>query len=870
MYIIIENLELISNHQVKELNLLPNPQLFKVGGVLFQINSNSVLKTDLPAKFNHVITQLQNKLVSFGLPSNLELTKNDEDQTITEEYFQILLQKTFLGQNLEQLFLKEEFKTQGYNLVVTKSQVVIQGNTAQGIFYGIQTFIQLLNCQQDRLILPECYIVDYPSLLIRGISDDISRGQAPTVENLKRFINELSHFKINHYYVVYMHDMFKFKNHPEIGKDRGAYSKEEIQEISKFAKQCFVEFIPIFQSIGHWENILINKNYWKFGEFPGSNSLNMNNEEIYTMLDEMIGEMSEAFDSEYFHVAADESWDVGKGAGNNYMKEVGIAQAYLKHYTKIYDIVKKHGKKYVIIYHDILYKYKEVLEGLPNDMIIMYWRYNGRKKHKILDKIKRFNLPFVVSPSIWDYNRPFPSISKLERNIIYLLKYGYSLGGMLGEITSSWGDLRNKEIRENRLLGFVLSAEVGWNPEQNINLENLWKKLILHFFGIYDERIYEIINIIRELQDKKRLHFGWIWFYNKFFSHPFQKNSKSYRRTRKTKGYDIIIEDMDKIMDYCTKLEKLVPKNQINIENLSFVAKQIKFFCKRQINSKALIGLNIQSLTEKEINDIIGKLKELKEEVLALCKEYESLWLKSAKPECFTTLKNNYHWLARFYENKIEEISNKWSWVNPNVPSEWIYLKGKKIPGAPTAFIKEIIIQDDVESAYLQVIAGNFAEVYINTEFQGHVISRFTLNYNVLENNIQVFNIKKNLKKGSNVICIKNIDYIGGIGPINIYGEIKLSSREKIEIYSDESWLATRNELEDWNLIDPNNANWSTCKSFGRPPKGGGGLYYPDFEKGLHSKESDYALLLDIASSFIPNWLIKPVLKIVDYLDFIE
>ncbi len=38
---------------------------------------------------------------------------------------------------------------------------------------------------------------------------------------------------INHYYLVYMQDMFKFEDHPEIGKGRGGYSKEEIKDLFK-------------------------------------------------------------------------------------------------------------------------------------------------------------------------------------------------------------------------------------------------------------------------------------------------------------------------------------------------------------------------------------------------------------------------------------------------------------------------------------------------------------------------------------------------------------------------------------------------------------------------------------------------------------
>ena len=136
-------------------------------------------------------------------------------------------------------------------------------------------------------------------------------------------------------------------------------------------------------------------------------------------------------------IAADESWDVGKGASNELLSKIGKEEAYVRHYKKVYDIAKRHGYEKIIIYHDILYKYEKVLNGLPKDMIIMYWNYRTKENHPIIDKLKNFDFPLVVSPSICDYNRIFPSITKFEKNIGNLVKYGYSKG-IEGEITSSW------------------------------------------------------------------------------------------------------------------------------------------------------------------------------------------------------------------------------------------------------------------------------------------------------------------------------------------------------------------------------------------------------------------------------------------------
>jgi len=868
MFICLENLSL-TKRILNDVCLLPRPQYYRKLDQSLEITETTQITTDLPENSFFILDQLHKKLEFFGLKSTLSVKRVKSTSDFPK--YDNLISK-YPSEFVVKKDIAINFNTQGYILYASESDLIIDAPEPQGIYYGVQTLIQLLT-SNGNLNFSGAFIIDYPSLMIRGVSDDISRGQAATIENLKKFIKELSHFKINHYYLVYFQDMFLFKNHPEIGKGRGAYSKEDMIELNTFAKQHFVELIPIFQTIGHWENILHHPDYWKYGEFPGSNSLNVANEEIYDLLDEMIGELSECFTSEYFHIAADESWDVGKAAGKEYVDGIGMAQAYLKHYRKIYDIVKKHGFKTIVVYHDILYKYEEVLSGLPKDMIIMYWRYNTKKKHKNLDKIREFGLPIIVSPSIMDYNRLFPSITKSEKNIIYLTQYGYEMGA-IGEINSSWGDYKNKELRENRIYGFILSSEVAWNPIGEIDLQSLWKGIILHFFGMYDSRIHAIIETFRRIQDKRLLNVWTLFYFNHFFSPPHKKNTSRYKRTRKTKGFYKLIEELEQLNQHCKDLENLVPKNKINIRYLAFIIKHMTFYCKKRLNSQELVKFNPSKVSVNYVQAQIREIESLKSELTSLLEEYETLWLKCSRKEGFKSLKQRYLWLLRFYDEKIEQLRNKVEWKNPNIPSETIYLDSKALKEVHTTYYKKTIkINEEIDKAFLQIIAGTFANIYINDNYIGHVITRQTLNYVVLENNIQIFDITEHLIKGDNIIAIKNTDYIGGLGLINIYGQIYLKNDEMLELVSNKTWVGSRIEMDDWKTSLEFNENWKKVKSFGRPPKATGCLPYPDFEKNLHSKEGDFTAFLNSILNFVPKslfFLIKKAVKIAEKHDIIE
>jgi len=865
MFIYLENLIKIKNDG-EEPFLIPRPRHFKrFDNIMYKIVEETIIYSDIPQNHSFLLEQFQDQLFSCGLKKKLDenFLSNLKDINYLEDPL-VTCSREFPNLNLESLMNIKNMKEQGYIIISKGSIILIIAKSLQGLFYAIQTLTQILIAHHNNPIIDQFIIIDYPLLQIRGISDDISRGQAATIENLKKFVQILSSFKINQYYLVYMQDMFHFKNYEEIGKGRGAYTKEEIKDLVEFASKRFVDIIPIFQTIGHWENILYQEKYWKYGEFPASNSLNIANNGIYDLLDEMIGELSTVFISKYFHMAADESWDVGKGASHDYISKIGKGEAYFQHYNKVYDIAKKHGYEKIIIYHDILYKYKEILKNLPEDMIIMYWKYNLKEEHPIIDSLREFKFPVLVCPSIWDYNRIFPAITNFEKNISNLVSYGY-MRGIEGEVTSSWGDYKNKELRENRLFGFVYSAEVGWNPKKTINLLNFWKGAFLYLFGANHAQLLTVFNKIRTIQDKKKLRVRPTFYYNHFFSHPYASNTKKYKRNIKTNQFDKLIKELDNMIQIFDENVGNFQDNQLLIQSLAFVLKHMRFYCLKRINSKKLVDFSVKHASQKYKSTIIKEIVTIRDELRNLLEEYEQLWLKMSKSDGFSSIKQQYLWLIQFYEDKIQDLKENIEWKDPNIPSESIYTRDRRNNSFKISYFKKNILieEEEIQDAIIQVIGGTFCEIYINNSLIGKVITRHTLNYVVLENNIQIFDIKPFLKKGENEVLLKNTDYIGGLGLVNLYGEIKFISGETLRVKTDKTWLGSKDPSQGWKKV----------KSFGKPPKLTGGLTYPNFEKGLHSKENEYLASFNTIFSKTPaklRWLVKLTVKIFNRYGILE
>ncbi|MDX1798557.1 MAG: hypothetical protein R3255_07910, partial [Candidatus Lokiarchaeia archaeon] len=258
-----------------------------------------------------------------------------------------------------------------------------------------------------------------------------------------------------------------------------------------------------------------------------------------------------------------------------------------------------------------------------------------------------------------------------------------------------------------------------------------------------------------------------------------------------------------------------------------------------------------------DINEFITKLN-------LLINEYEFLWLSCAKKEGLEPIKTLYWWLIKFYEDKIKDIQNSKSWIDPNIPSESIYLDKETLHTAHTTYyVKMVNIEGEIKTAYIQVIAGTFAKIFVNDTYIGHIITRHSLNVVVNDKNIQIFNIKKYLNRGKNEIRIENSDFKGGIGLINVYGEIELVDNQRIELKTDKTWRAKRELKEDWKNV----------KSLGRPPKITGGLYHPDFKNSQPSRENH---VLGNFNSLVSRksrksfWLIKLVFILFNRYSIIE
>ena len=677
----------------------------------------------------------------------------------------------------------ENIADEAYKLSIDQNGVLIEALTYKGLFYGLQSFGQILEQSENRFI-SGVVVRDFPDLKIRGISDDISRGQVSTLKNFKKIIDFISSYKMN-VYMPYIEDMLKFKSFPSIGKNRGALSKEEVKELVKYAKSKFVEIIPIFQTLGHYENILSQGKFLKYAEFPGAATLDVSDPAVYKFLEKLIKEVAELFPSAYFHMGADESFDVGLGKSKKLVEKYGIAKVHAEHYKKVYSILKKYHKK-VMMYGDILLRHPEILQMIPKDIVIVDWHYRPAIDYPSVRKFKKAGFQTIVSPASWNFLTTYPTNLNALPNIEYFTKAGVK-NSALGMINSNWGDYGAETFKELLYWDYAWSADCAWNV-QKADISKFNSLFFKNFFGIKTDDALELN----------------LWFanpLNQFLWHevwrhpllPLKKSVWWVPNVDPTAKLAWLKETLPVMENKIIELKNEATRNKDQIKIYNFLENLYSWYATKLETSIALQDTTVPVAEKKEkiiplIDKNIASLKKLK-------KEFKTIWLKYYEPANLNMIEDKFDRLTEYFKETKEMLLQD-TLYSPLIPSKWIYCNGSGNSQIREAYFSASFeIGKKIKSAKMQLLGDTYAELYLNGKFVTKVFARRTLSLFVEYGRVKYLNVKKFLRKGKNTIEVHAINYDRkGSAGTNVIGQIVFDDGSKLEIRSGRTWLCKENK----------------------------------------------------------------------------
>lgn len=782
---------------MNQTKIIPEPQFIISASGKFFINKSTKLIFDEFIERSEFFKELINDEIRLKFNQNISLKISNDLQRKNIIYFGSLTSNEFAWQFKEIIREKELLdKNEAYLLSVEQNRIAILANNSRGAFYGLMSLFQLLQSDNIKRIFVEgCLIVDYPAFQMRGVSDDIARGQVSTLDDFKKIIRLIARYKMN-VYQPYFEDAIELKSFPYIGLNRSRLSQEEIKELIRYSEKYFVEIIPIFQTLGHWENLLIQPNYYELAEFPGAASLDVTNEKTYEFLDKCIAELSELFPSKYFHAGLDESWDVGFGHSKKITKEIGIAAVHANHYKRVNEIIKKYGKQ-MMMYGDIIHNHPEIFEMLPKDIIVVDWRYGVSDYEPIVKKYKDYNQPFLCSPSVTNYNRIFPHIINSLLNIHLFAKISYEYGS-IGLINSNWGDNGGENLRELNWLGYAFGAECAWNPI-NADISKFKSKFYYDFFGIDDSVIDALYTLLND--------FGASFTQYDFWRNPFVKwnNTINYQEQNLILFGETVKLKAKTSLELIKTLRRLPIKIKSYLDYFEFVANQAQWYGNKIIYSveiKRMIDKKSGFLTKEEriyinrlCDDMIDQLEKLKQ-------DFRTLWLRTNKEKGLDLIeKEKYDRQIFAWQKMKNNLKQEIVEYDQTIKSQWMYHPDGN-PGQKNQsqveeaiFVRDLIVKDKITSAFVHLIADSYAELYVNDELIGDVRGRRTLSLWVESQRAKFFDIIDLLKAGINKIKIVVKNYGENVSAgVNVQIDLRTTVSE-YRLYPDESWRVSKDEL---------------------------------------------------------------------------
>jgi hexosaminidase len=318
---------------------------------------------------------------------------------------------------------------EGYTLESTTDGVVITANQPAGLFYGMQTLLQLMpkeieskTVTNTTWTIPAVKITDYPRFGWRGLMLDVSRNFF-TKEEVKAYIDEMARYKFNtfHWHLsddngwrieikslpkltevgawrVPRYGHFGDRSAPKPGEKAtsgGFYTQDDIKEVIQYAQDRFITIVPEIDVPGHSMSAIASYPYlsctktqdakvnpgstdseWhKDGTFRifSDNSLNPSDEKVYEFLDKVFTEIAALFPNPYVHVGGDECYkgfwtkDAGCIALMAKMKMTKPEELQAYFMKRVETILKSKGKKMI--------GWDEILEGgLAPEATVMSWR----------------------------------------------------------------------------------------------------------------------------------------------------------------------------------------------------------------------------------------------------------------------------------------------------------------------------------------------------------------------------------------------------------------------------------------------------------------------------------------------------------------
>ena len=418
---------------------------------------------------------------------------------------------------------------ESYTLSISKNGITIAGGSSAGVFYGIQSLLQLMPASiydndklRTKVELPCIEIIDSPRFSYRGMHLDVSRHFF-SVDAVKRYIDMLAMHKLNVFHWHLTDDngwRIEIKRYPlltSVGAWRteasnqpkygGFYTQKEVKDVIAYAAKKHISIIPEIEMPGHSMALIAaypelscsGLPYKKPDDvaFEFTDPLCAGNEKTFELLENVLAEVIALFPGKYIHVGGDEArktpWAKCKKCQHRMQVEnlQNVEQLQSYFITRMERFISSKGK--------VMIGWDEILEGgLAPGATVMSWR--GEKSGIDAAKMGHDVVMTPYSVTYFDGVQHESRTEGLTQPMLNTLEHVYTYNPVPTALTESethhilgvqacmWTEyVDNETTLQSRVLPRMSAlAEIAWTNLDNKNERDFMQNLELQFHKYYE------------------------------------------------------------------------------------------------------------------------------------------------------------------------------------------------------------------------------------------------------------------------------------------------------------------------------------------------------------------------------------------------
>ncbi|HEY6978417.1 MAG TPA: glycoside hydrolase family 20 zincin-like fold domain-containing protein [Chitinophagaceae bacterium] len=496
---------------------------------------------------------------------------------------------------------RTELEKQAYKLIISDTGISITANASQGLFYGVQTLLQLVKFQKEKILLPEGEIVDWPDMNVRMIYWDDAH-HLEKMDALKQIIREAACYKINAF-AIKLEGHFQFQCAPAIVEPY-ALSSSEYRELTDYARSYFVELVPYLDAPAHVSFILKHPEYAYLKAFQNSNyEFSIINPETDTLLLKMFSELIKAGEGgKYILLSTDEPYYAGKSADEQKQAETlgGRGRLLTEFISRIANKLHKQGRKvifwgeYPLTPADIPALPSHLINGEYDSSTAMIYKKHGMRQFIYTytqgeEPLFPSYYPMSSGDSLSDAekDRATGRVEGMLKTITSAVSEHKA--DFMGVIIAGWADAGLHP--ETFWLGYAAGAAAGWR-HKGVTAKDLKDAFYHSYYGLGTatiDSVYRLLSRQAQFYDE-----SWDWKPSPWRSPVFGNSSEIYKTPKPASDQTLPMLPVPSEKDLSVKIDW----SKMNYQRL----RSAKTFFKENDELIRLLHENIRSAAYQRYN----------------------------------------------------------------------------------------------------------------------------------------------------------------------------------------------------------------------------------------------------------------------------